>query len=972
MNAWHRLLARLRRHPPAVDQASTDRRAVVEDQLCRQAMQPGQFEELSPIARTRLSERIRHQLAQYSMDFLEEACDPGPNKPTILLDEALNVSFAQKAQGVDIEGVDAATLEAKTMAEANEQGLLFHGYDPDGTPILTTMDQLDTHMAVVGTSGTGKSTQLARYFAQLAMRNGPMILIDPHGTLIQDILPRLPAHRRKDVVYITPNDTKRNWGINLLQVGRKLRASKDAELDPETLENVLETTVQTIVQALAQIQEDESGQAAGVSIQSTLQMFAQAAAEYPQATFVDVYQIATSRKIQDLVKRDIRNPIVQQYFEDTLPELRVEYLERVRNKLQKFVTSTAMVNMFSRRQEGKDLKTLIEEDRIILFDLNRKLGMPYQVSNLIGFIVVTLVMLVVDHRQPQPGAKLKPFHMLIDEFQNVASKSTVRWFTEARKQSASLIVAFQHLHQLSEDVRNALGNASTWCVFRSTPQDARFLAPMLGLGNALKADVSELVEVPQFEMRLRYDEEDVQAESRPMKRSLVTVKAPPLPRAPANAAAIIAAIKDYSSRRYTLPVNPDDKETILAATDTSNIDVLQSIYETGLALNNRQGYCWGDNIHPKTRWAIDNGIITSSLAHHILRAKGITMSWDRFGGLKEALIRRRLITVKAGQSGYDQISLTTKGLEEIARYLVPNQSQNEGGKEHRLGVKRLFVGLSRIAPMRIVVPGQATNEYRPDLIGELPEDRTEQAFLGRITRLPQVHFQVEEATRSKPDKLMANLVRARQSGAFPVMVLQVDQPGEAALTIASAFATRLHREVRGGGTYTPPEELRQALLDSANLFGVWLVTHDALLFEYEPASNRLAQVGADYRGQGIRTKAPAPVERWPAPAPRPTVPQNLPPPAPGMPSKQLDAPSLPVARAGPQAPGPRTAMELFSQIISAATLSSSSIILRSAVMEKMACHEVGLGVSPAELDAWAQAMFSLKVVDSGMGIAYRF
>ena len=931
------------RKPPLPDEDGT-RREAIEEALCRQAMQPGQFEELDAGASQRLRKRIRDQLAHYSLDFLAEAAGANPNAPTILLDEALNVSFAQRAQGPELRGIDALELEARMMQEANAQGLLFHGYDPDGLPIITSMDQLNTHMAVVGTSGTGKSTQLARYFAQLAMKGGPMILIDPHGTLIQDILPRLPAHRRKDVVYITPNDTKRNWGINLLQVGRKLRASKDAELDPETLENVLETTVQTIVQALAQIQEDESGLSAGVSIQSTLQMFALAAAEHPEATFVDVYQIATSRKIQDLVKDDIRNPIVRQYFEDTLPQLRVEYLERVRNKLQKFVSNSAMINMFSRRREGKDLKTLIDDDKIVLFDLDRKPGnLPYTVSNLIGFILVNMAMLCVDHRRPGPDGKLKPFYMLIDEFQNVASKSTVRWLTEARKQGASLIVAFQHLNQLTEEVRNALGNASTWCVFRSTPQDARYLAPMLGLGSAAKADLSELVEVPQFEMRLRYDEEDVQAETRPMKRSLVTVKAPPLPRAPVNAQAIVAAILDHS-RRYTLPVEPADRETILGSTDMSTIDVLQSVFEAKLALSNPD-YPWGT---PKSNvaWAVENKRVTSALAQHILAAKGIAMTRDRFGGLKEALVRRRLISVQADQAGYDQIALTPRGLEEITRYVVPNRSSLEGGPDHKLGVNRLFKGLCRTAPMRITVPSQVTQQYTPDMLGEVPAEKAPPGFLNRVTDKGLVHFHLEEATLAKPERVLANLARAVKAGAFPVMVLHAEECDEAATKRTAAFFSRLQGVITNMGTYPIQEELRQEVARKPRrVFAVWLATRSARLYEHQDGRG-LVEIGSTYQGIG-RQATPL----------SPPVPAAAPP-----------APVVNPIQLAPAAKTPNEALVLFRAIINRAIHVKQGKVYRNNVVAEL--QGKGFAVATDQLDKWAIEEFQCRLDTHPMGVIY--
>lgn len=978
-----RQLGRTNTGAPANDAALAKRRTTVELELCRQAMQPGHFEEMSQQVRDKVVRIIRAQLSTISLEFLEEAADPGPNHPTILLDENLKVSFALRTQGTAIRGVDPLEVEAELMAQANAQGLLFHGYDPSGVPIITNMDQLSTHMAVVGTSGTGKSTQLARYFVQLAMQGGPMMLIDPHGTLIQDVLARLPVHRRKDVVYITPDDVERGWGINLLQVARHMRHSKNKALSPAQTESVIETTVQTMVKSLSQIQEDESGLAAGISIQATLEMFAQAAAEYLDASFTDVYAIVTSRVIQQLIKRDIRNPNVREYFENIVPDLRTEYVERVRNKLQKFVSSTVMVNMFSRRKECTDLKTLIDGNKIILFDLNRKGGLPYQISNLIGFVIVTLTMLVVDHRQVDAGEKLKPFYMMIDEFQNVASKSTVRWFTEARKQNASLIVAFQHLNQLSEDVRNALGNASTWCAFRSTPQDARVLAPMLGLGSAVKGDVSELIEVPQFEMRLRYDEEDVQAETRPMKRSLVTVKCPPLQRAPANAEKVIAMIKEYSRRHYTLPHNPTDKETILGAADASTIDVLLSVYEAHLAICNAKGYLWGSGVHPKTRWAIDNQLATSSVAHHILSAKGITMSWERFGGLKEALIRRGLVKVGGGQSGYDQVSVTTKGRDEIIRYIDPNKSQMEGGPRHRFGVRRLFVGLSRLAPVKIVVPSQSMQVYTPDLVGEVPQERQSDAFFRRITDKAAIHFHLEESTRTKPDKAMSNVLRAYEAKAFPVLVIQAPKSDKEALSLASDFFDRLREDAIGNDSAPAREALRQALVqDPHNLFAVWVVTSDNGLYEFEPQAKRLALIGADYRGAGVKVKAELKVSQEVA---KPAIPATKPKPKTPKPEDGAQR-KLPEGQAtGPpviaEPPPPRppaspavalAAQELFRKIISEEMLAgAASTMSRSAVKAKMAGHEAGLRVSDGELDGWALSLFGMKICDTPNGVEYR-
>ena len=43
------------------------------------------------------------------------------------------------------------------------------------------------------------------------------VLLDPHGDIIDDVLLRIPEHRKDDVIIIDPSDTKFPVGFNLLQ-----------------------------------------------------------------------------------------------------------------------------------------------------------------------------------------------------------------------------------------------------------------------------------------------------------------------------------------------------------------------------------------------------------------------------------------------------------------------------------------------------------------------------------------------------------------------------------------------------------------------------------------------------------------------------------------------------------------------------------------------------------------------------------
>ena len=80
-------------------------------------------------------------------------------------------------------------------------------------------------MAIFGKSGVGKTTLICNMvMADLNAGNG-VTVIDPHGSLIEDLLNVIPRSRTNDVIYINPTDPERIIGLNVLEtVGRQQRS----------------------------------------------------------------------------------------------------------------------------------------------------------------------------------------------------------------------------------------------------------------------------------------------------------------------------------------------------------------------------------------------------------------------------------------------------------------------------------------------------------------------------------------------------------------------------------------------------------------------------------------------------------------------------------------------------------------------------------------------------------------------------
>src|SRR4051794_30244600 len=95
----------------------------------------------------------------------------------------------------------------------------------DGSVVSVPADVRRKHMAVFGKSGVGKTTLLRNMIlADLHAGNG-VTVVDPHGSLIDDLLQVIPRHRTNDVIYLNPAHPDRVIGLNVLEsVGRQQRS----------------------------------------------------------------------------------------------------------------------------------------------------------------------------------------------------------------------------------------------------------------------------------------------------------------------------------------------------------------------------------------------------------------------------------------------------------------------------------------------------------------------------------------------------------------------------------------------------------------------------------------------------------------------------------------------------------------------------------------------------------------------------
>ncbi len=316
-----------------------------------------------------------------------------------------------------------------------------------------------SHMYVVGKTGTGKSTLLKAMVLQDVAAGRGLALFDPHGDLAEEVLSRVPAARRADVIYL---DTPRgNWTFNPLH---GVRSGQEALATAE------------LIEVFKKIWVDEWGP----RLEHLLRNVLFTLLEVPGATLADVHDLLTDRTHREQTARSLRNQDVREYwlgeYAGYSPAFRAVVIAPLQNKLGAFLTDPRLHAIIAAERNSFDLDAVMDGGKILLVNLSRgQIGEgPAMV---LGALLAARIGLQGLARADRPEAERRDFHLYLDEFQMFATRSLVSMLAELRKYRVCLILANQYLGQLDMAVRDAvLGNVGTLVCFRVSADDATHLA----------------------------------------------------------------------------------------------------------------------------------------------------------------------------------------------------------------------------------------------------------------------------------------------------------------------------------------------------------------------------------------------------------------------------------------------------------------------------------------------------------------
>ncbi|MFH1375485.1 MAG: type IV secretion system DNA-binding domain-containing protein [Patescibacteria group bacterium] len=358
------------------------------------------------------------------------------------------------------------------------EGLLLghNTYRGEKKEIRILRDDRRRHFYVIGKSGTGKTTLLENMIRQ-DMQNGEgCCVVDPHGDLVEAVLPYIPRSRADDVIYFNPGDLERPIGLNILEGKtadeREFMAQEALAIFIKMFgEEIMGPRLQHYFRngCLTLMEDEDEG-----------------------ATLIDLTRLFTDDAWQRYKAAKVKNPIVRAFWTKEMASSgmreKQEIIPYFNSKFGPFITNGLIRNVIGQTKSAFDLREAMDSGKIILCNLSK--GKTGELnSQLIGSVLVAKIQQAAMSRVNVPEKERKDFYLYVDEFQNFVTDSFASILSEARKYRLNLIVAHQYIAQITKqhgggkgkhedtEIRDAVfGNVGSMVCFKIGAQDAETMS----------------------------------------------------------------------------------------------------------------------------------------------------------------------------------------------------------------------------------------------------------------------------------------------------------------------------------------------------------------------------------------------------------------------------------------------------------------------------------------------------------------
>jgi hypothetical protein len=332
------------------------------------------------------------------------------------------------------------------------------GITANAAPVVLAVADARYHLHLLGPTGVGKSTLIARMVLDDLAAGRGAVVIDPKGDLVEEILARIPDRAENRIDLLDPLDPSPP-GLNVLEGD-----------DPDLVVDQLVGIFHRVYERFWGPRTDDILRVALLTLLET-----------GGGTLADVPRLLTDAHWRAQLLDDLNEPVGLDPFWESYNQLgeamRAQMTGPVLNKLRAFLLRRPVRAIVGQQRSTIDMARILDTGRLLLVRVPKgTLGVD--TSRLLGSFVVARVWQAALARAAQPEQQRADAALYVDEVHNYLNLPTPleEMLAEARGYRLSLCLAHQHLGQLPKEMRDALAaNARTKLYFQLSQQDAHAL-----------------------------------------------------------------------------------------------------------------------------------------------------------------------------------------------------------------------------------------------------------------------------------------------------------------------------------------------------------------------------------------------------------------------------------------------------------------------------------------------------------------
>jgi energy-coupling factor transporter ATP-binding protein EcfA2 len=321
------------------------------------------------------------------------------------------------------------------------------------------------HTHVIGATGSGKSTLLVNLILADANSGRGVVVLDPKGDLVTDVLSRLPAEAGSRLVLLDPSETDAPAALNVLDVTGK---------DPELVVDQLVGVFHRLYNAYW-----------GPRTEDVLRSACLTLTRRAGTTLAHIPLLLNNHRYRAQLTAGLSDPAglggFWSWYDGLSDAGQAQVIGPVMNKLRAVLTRRFATDLLGSAQSTFSLGRVLDGG-ILLARLPKGI-LGDDTTRLVGSLLLAGLWQAATARAATSEPARLDAAVYVDECQNFLHLpgSLDDVLAEARGYHLALTLAHQHLGQLPRDLADGVAaNARNKVFFTTSPDDARILARHVG------------------------------------------------------------------------------------------------------------------------------------------------------------------------------------------------------------------------------------------------------------------------------------------------------------------------------------------------------------------------------------------------------------------------------------------------------------------------------------------------------------